>query len=356
MDGTALYLDAPDGEQPEYDGRSLRVTLRGLFYGGAPYTLNARSGLFPISRTNHVGMSGGQVYVPPVCGIVEIGGPGPGPYLVQCDEHYYDPPPADSLPRIDSVVMRIWDVSRDDNVDGMAKFEIVYLTGVAGSNPTPPETPVNGHQLATISVPPSGSPTVTNTHLWTVANGGILPVRNSTELPPNRLIESMYVDRWDTNTLDRYNGSSWETVASAPAHRAASNLANWGAQHQAAQVRQTLETSFGNLSGGPVVNATIGESGACLINFGARYLFWNDVATGRLAQLRVAITGATTRNVGADNAEGRNMPTQFTQTLSAGIVVTGLNPGSHTFTLQYSQTSPNGCDWDARELNVIPLG
>lgn len=356
MEGVALYLDSPDGVSPEYNGRALRAALRGLLYGGEQSTMDARSGLFPVSRTDHVGMSSGRVYVPPMCGVVGPGNPTTKPYIVFADEHYFDPPPADALPRIDSVIMRVLDVSEDDNPEDAARFETAYLTGIAGSTPTPPETPVGAHQLATVSVPPSGSPTVTNTHLWTVAMGAILPVRNATELPANRLIEGMYVDRWDTNTLDRYNGSSWDTIASEPAHRAASNLANWGAQHQSSVVRQTLVTSFGPLSGGPVVNATIGQSGACLINFGARYLFWNDTGTARLAQLRVAITGATTRNVGADNAEGRNMPTEYTQTLSASIVVTGLNPGSHTFTLQYSQTSPEGCDWDARELNVIPLG
>lgn len=87
--------------------------------------------------------------------------------------------------RIDLIYAQILDNAYDGS--GQTKGQVMYLAGTAGSG-VPPATPANSIALFTITVPASASSinfatATTSVFPYTVAVGGIVPVRNAADLP-----------------------------------------------------------------------------------------------------------------------------------------------------------------------------
>lgn len=109
-----------------------------------------------------------------------------------------------SLTRIDLVYLRVWDNAVD--ASGLAKGDVVYLPGTAGSGtaPTPAGTQIY-ITLASITVPAgSTTPTVQDLRPVAIAPGGVAP---------SSTISGYYVGqvRYNTSTgaLEIWNGSAW---------------------------------------------------------------------------------------------------------------------------------------------------
>jgi hypothetical protein len=126
-----------------------------------------------------------------------------GPYRVQHPEESGSLDPADgSNPRIDALDLQIED--DDEDGSGDRHGHVVYVAGTPASSPSAPAVTDNSLRLATISVPAGGSPvpSVATLAVYTVASGGILPVRDDTELPVAGLYDGLAAWRQDHKRIE----------------------------------------------------------------------------------------------------------------------------------------------------------
>ena len=209
MSGRALWINADAGE-PEYNARQLRRAVGGLLAPGGPHRLGARQGVRP--GTPVVELSGSTVIVHPHQGVIDpalTSSQGAYPYEEEGDS--FSLSPADgSSDRTDIVVERIYD--HDEDASGQRKVEPDYIVGTPGGGT--PSTPSGAMLLASILVPSGGSPSPTLTYEApsTTALGGIIPVRDSGELPTAGLYDGMAAWLQDTHQLSVYNGDTWIPV------------------------------------------------------------------------------------------------------------------------------------------------
>lgn len=110
--------------------------------------------------------------------------PNQGPYwasIPNAEEHVLDPADATN-PRIDRAILRVYDDDQDFSGLRLARTEI--LTGTPAPAPVIPSVPTGAISLARIDVPADGqgNPTVTHNASFTAGLGGVLPLRNETEI------------------------------------------------------------------------------------------------------------------------------------------------------------------------------
>jgi hypothetical protein len=119
-----------------------------------------------------------------------------------------------SNPRLDALDVYV----QDDDEDGSTQRQVppvLYTAGTPASSPVAPTLASGRLRLATILVPAGGSPAPSvQTPAPFGEAPGILIARNSTELPSTGMPEGAYVDRRDTDTLYRWDGSALQPVAS----------------------------------------------------------------------------------------------------------------------------------------------
>ena len=149
------------------------------------------------------------------------------------------------------------------------------------------------------------------------------------------------------------------TLGSGKFQAAAGNHTHPGSVTPAVAVAvqdSTTVTTFGDLTHvGPTVTVTVGPSGSVVLFISAQ--LQNTVA-GDYAQASVAGSGANT--VGAASA---GTPILEVQSATAGQeigacamgVLTGLNPGSTTFTMKYRAAGGGTAFFANRNLVAIPL-
>jgi len=123
-----------------------------------------------------------------------------------------------SNPRLDALDVYV----QDDDEDGSGQRQVppvLYTAGTPASSPTAPALLSGRLRLATILVPAGGSPVPSISTQAQFSDGpGILPARTSGELPSTGMPEGAYVDRWDTDTLYRWDGAALQPVASQAAY------------------------------------------------------------------------------------------------------------------------------------------
>lgn len=115
----------------------------------------------------------------------------------------------------------------------------------------------------------------------------------------------------------------------------------------------TPSTTYADLTtAGPAVTADIGSSGRALVFL--RTWCWNDTA-GAYALMSVAVAGATTRAASdADSVGGKSGTAGEDMIGGSSLLLTGLTPGSNTFTSKYRVSTGNGT-FQYRQITVIPL-
>lgn len=132
-------------------------------------------------------------------------------------------------------------------------------------------------------------------------------------------------------------------------------LATGAATALVAAGETSTSTSYTDLAtAGPAVTVTIGANGLALVILYS-YLQGSSAASGHSAFYGFAISGATTQ-AAADNAALRYQPWTGNALgkLGASFVVTGLTPGSNTFTAKYKVDGSTGT-WIDRRISVVPL-
>jgi hypothetical protein len=207
--GAAVYRATP-----VYTAAEMRRLGAVLKHPGAISRFGARSGLRP-GGSAAVTISGTTVTVQHNLGVIDPGVnalAGPYDFALQAESHSLVD--AEANPRKDIVVIGVED--HDEDASGQRRVRSYVVKGTAAPSPGEPAVPTGAIRIATVDVPVSGggSPTVTVNALWTVAVGGILPVRSVVELPTQGLYEGTYADHWDSDELKRYNGTGWDVVTS----------------------------------------------------------------------------------------------------------------------------------------------
>lgn len=122
-----------------------------------------------------------------------------------------------------------------------------------------------------------------------------------------------------------------------------------------ATAESTTSTTFADLTTpGPAVASTIGASGLALVAISAFNLCQ---VVGDEAIAAFAITGAST--VAAQDSQKISMVADSTNNggMAHGrlVLVTGLTPGSNTFTMKYRTVGGNSGTFQHRQIVVIPL-
>jgi hypothetical protein len=215
-----LWINASAGA-PSYDAAELRRLFALLTqYNGR--TLGGRAGVRPggnalqtsiVSTT--ITVRAGLALIDPALTTAQ------GPYWVclPADELHTLTAAHATLPRKDITVLRVYDTDEDSSGLRLARSE--YIVGTAAGSPTEPAVPAGSIKLSTIDVPQSGggSASVTHTYPWTVASGGILPVRNSTDrgtVTPHVGGAIYRVDRYATGAwVEIHDGTFWRVQGPA---------------------------------------------------------------------------------------------------------------------------------------------
>lgn len=216
----AAWINA-DAGAPEYNALELRRLDSVLVYP-ASNVLGARSGVRPQQLTQTlVSLAGTTWTVQNHSGVLYPAlTTTSGPYRYFIEQTSAALNAADgSNPRIDALDLQIRD--DDEDASGFRDVQIVYVPGTPAGSPSAPALTATSMRLATILVPAGGSPapSVTSQAPFTVASGGILPVRDSSELPATGRYEGMAVFQQDTNALRIWDGSTWTAAGNTSGYQ-----------------------------------------------------------------------------------------------------------------------------------------
>lgn len=211
-----LWTDASAGA-PAYDSAELRrLHALPMQYNGR--TLGARAGVRPGGNALETSIAGSTITVRAGVGLVD-------PALTTAQGPYWVALPADethtltaahaTLARKDITVLRVYDHTEDSSGLRLGRSEYVVGTAGSGSIPT---IPAGSFKLSTIDVPASGggSPVVTLDFPFTVASGGLLPVRSEAER--TALVtpyDGCAIYRRDRDWIEVYDGAGWEVQGTA---------------------------------------------------------------------------------------------------------------------------------------------
>lgn len=229
-----LWINVSASGTPSYTANEARLGAAALgLYGGR--AVGARQGIRP-GITSICTYANPTVTVVPHVGIVD-----PGLSSTQGPYRYYVPTAdthtagaATTNPRKDIVVIRIYD--HDEDASGLRRAITELVAGTPAGSPVEPAVPAGAMKIATLDVPGTGAgglgaAVITNNFPYTVAAGGILPIRNATEeaaisspypgLTQFRLDSGLFVVRNAAGSAWRYVGEVFVctsgTRPSAPA-------------------------------------------------------------------------------------------------------------------------------------------
>lgn len=216
--GEVHYVDDVEFQAavaPQYNAAELRRLLGGLLHkGGAAHPFGARAGVLINGSTDAdiASLTGTTWTVHDINGDIYPGLTSQsGPYVFAHPSESGSTAAADGTnDRIDALDLPVYD--DDEDSSGLRDVgPVEYVIGTPDPSPSPPPLTDNSIRAAEILVPQqgTGSPSLTVVVPYTVALGGILPVRTVAELPTARRYEGMYADQQDLNLLVRWNGAAW---------------------------------------------------------------------------------------------------------------------------------------------------
>lgn len=218
MAGDPLWINASAGA-PAYTAGELRQLFGvPMQYGGR--LLGARAGVRPgggALDTSIVGstitVKTGMAFVDPALTSTQ------GGYWVAItpDETHTLTAAHATNPRKDITVLRVYD--HDEDASGLRLARSEYIVGTAAPSPVEPSVPAGAFKLSTIDVPSvanGGPPVVTQAYPFTVATGGVLPVRNETERSAvTTPFDGMVIYRQDRDWVEIHDGTAWRVQGTA---------------------------------------------------------------------------------------------------------------------------------------------
>ncbi|GAA1134906.1 MULTISPECIES: hypothetical protein [Streptomyces violaceusniger group] len=192
------------------------LTRAGCVFGGLRLTGTAATGM-------QAKLSPGQVWVPGT----STGAQGGYPVTVDADTLLTFADGHASLPRVDAVIVRVYDT----DYDGSGKYEaaLEVLQGTAASSPTAPAVPKSAELLYEVAIPAGASAAkgitwasaITDRRRYTAALGGIVPAAGGA--PHNGAYAGQYRDA--DGRLERWDGAQWTKLIPDTVLR---HTADWG--------------------------------------------------------------------------------------------------------------------------------
>lgn len=202
-----------DGGSPAYSAQELRRIATMYLFPGVSDRFGARAGVRPTGQAiiSVAGTTWTQHDLSAVVypGLTSIS----GPYIVEAAESTGSLDPADGTnDRIDGLDLLVED--DDEDASGERQVTVVYVAGTPAGSPSAPAVTTNALRLGTILVPSGGSPSpsVQTQAQWTVATGGVLPVRDDTEGPSAGRYHGMVRYRQDLDAMEVWDGSAWRPI------------------------------------------------------------------------------------------------------------------------------------------------
>jgi hypothetical protein len=329
----ALWTNSVGGV-PAYTANELRQAMAlAVMYAGR--NMGGRAGVRPGGNQLSVSLAGSTITVQPGVAYVDPGLSVPqGGYWVALPgaENPTGGPlaAADATnPRKDIVVLRVYDDDEDSSGLRLARSE--YIAGVANPSPSAPAVPAGAMRLATIDVPASpGAPVVTVDCPYTVAAGGLLPVRTQAERDALNAVayDGLGVWRRDLKRIQVWDAAAWRTCA----------VESTAVSVEAEQLTDgtTASATFtATLTGSttPGLTFVAANSGKAFVNWFAQQTSDASNSVFSTFELRAGgVIGSGTVIVAAsdDNALWTD-PSDPNQNIVSGMVrklVPGLTPGS----------------------------
>jgi hypothetical protein len=350
--GAAVYRWAP-----QYHAAELRRGLSGLLQrGDASGGFAARSGLFPdgslVTGAAVASLAGTTWTVHDITGVVHTGiTSATGPYLVAHPEESGSLDPADGTnDRIDALDLQIQD--DDEDSSGFRRARVVYVTGTPAGSPVAPAVTANSLRIATVLVGSGGSPAPVLTVVvpYTVARGGIVPVRDSADYPAaGGLYHGMalYNIALQQLLIDSTGGGVWSPVASIkPPTRQTFTVAGSSTYTTPAGLRYALVRGYGGGGSGGGCAATGASTSAESGGGGGgekREIWYTAAELGASAAVTVGAGGAAA--TAGDNAGNSGGVSTFNPA-GTGITLTanggGGGEGSLAGTTNHSQSGGTG--------------
>lgn len=341
-----LWINCPATGGPQYTAAELRqdMAFGGLWSGRS---LGARQGRRPGGTQWDVTLSGSTITVWAGVGLVDPGlSLSQGPYWVSLPQNETQTLVAAhaTSPRKDIVTVQVYDA--DEDASGLRTARSEYVAGIAAPTPSEPAVPAGAVKIATIDVPAQGggSPVVTMNAPYTVAPGGVLPVRTAAEQAAVTLYAGLLLYRLDLGRILSWDGSAIRTVGpSIPVQNAVSTA------------ETTNSTTYTNL---PTVGPTVGpitllagQKVLVIIEVG---FFLDTSPAGARGVASFAVSGAET--IAAADADG--IQTSLAVDVIPGTkhtVFTATSGGSYTFQMKYKVIGSVTCTFSNRRLIVVPF-
>jgi hypothetical protein len=310
--------------QPEYDAATLRRTEAVLLMGGVTDRLGARPGVRPGAAP--VSIAGFTVTVHNCAVVVYPGATATsGAYRAALLETAFTVNAAEANPRKDILYVQVQD--HDEDSSNQRRARAVYLPGDAAGSPVEKTPPAGAYRLATIDVPASGggSPVLTFNGPYTVANGGILPVRTDAELPTQARYEGMAAWHQGNDNLLIWTGAAWVQVASSKAptqqrYTDTANTATWTKPDGLRYVVVEVQAAGG--AGGGAATTDAAQSSAGSGGQGGGY------ARSIIAAADLGATVTVTVGAGGTASTGGGGGTGGTSSFGAHVSATGGAGGS----------------------------
>lgn len=218
-DGMASWIDLTD---PKYAAADLRRLDSLMKMPGGPVSapFSSKSG----RRVNGAGLQvsiGGSpeswTCTPGPCEVYDPGYSTQGGWSVEIPNATtgtIGARPSTGQSRIDLIVVRVYDNGAIGS--GPSEVKVERLPGNPGTSPVAPTPPAGSitFEVARLTVPATGSVTVTHSTERTVAAGGVLPVPTTAAMnklkTDNVAYEGMVVNNAQTKSLHRYDGTNWK--------------------------------------------------------------------------------------------------------------------------------------------------
>ncbi|MGZ0151871.1 glycine-rich domain-containing protein [Kribbella sp. WER1] len=198
------WVNDPGDNTLLYDAAALRsMDTLYAFYDGA--VLGGRTGVRPGGTGMQVTFTGSTWMIAPgIAAITAVSSGAFGEYrfAVTATESGAIPAPDATNPRKDILVLQLQD---KDNGDAQSRVYARYLAGSPNATPTAPATPAKSLLLATFTVPTSGSTSMVDERVYTVASGGILPSKTRPAAPA--LGATIY--NTTSGIVEAWNGTTW---------------------------------------------------------------------------------------------------------------------------------------------------
>lgn len=362
-DGTAAVAPA----EGIYTPKALRQAFSGLYFKGRdnPSTgrFGARSGVLWNGSSIEVSVSGLRVTVTDLNCIINT-------YLCAIPTHYHDLSPAHpSLDRIDTLVGEVLDDAADFSGDLVPGRTRIIEGTLADGNPVAPTAPPGTLELGQFKVlRGASSASGKYTALNTVAAGGVLFVRDASELPTGSLRDGMCAYQADIKALMCVVDGEWEPLAYAgfPEPVVASNNTLFSGLTNTTLAATSTPAGLAFVApatgrGLLVCSARVTLAVTGTVDRIALGTPWLGTGSTVNAGTAVAIEGTTTPDDSLAFVEARNAsntPEAHRQERnSETYVVTGLTPGAlYNVSLRYRVTSSSSASYsvDRQRVRWVP--